>query len=107
MYGDLNYSIFATGSTLASANTAHLLINKDLSQLNDADVGFLSLLPIGNNSFVYSTLSASNGVGIRFMSGGSNYIDQPPMSVDTISNLHFKNETDDSNAGFYWTMWKR
>lgn len=107
MYGDLNYSIAGSGSVSASANTAHKLIAFNFSQYNQDDVAFTSLLPIQNNSFIYPSVGASNGVGIRFLSGGSNYIDFPPMKVSALDELHFKNETADNNAGFYWTVWKR
>lgn len=107
MYGDNNYRLISSGSTGASANTAHKLVNFSFDNYNDGHVCFLSVMPVANNFRLFDNISASNGVGIRMMSGGSMYFDMPPMKVSQIRNLHFKNETDGNNAEAYWSLWSR
>lgn len=108
-YGDPNYTLHITGQTNASDNNAHNFfgIYGGLSNLNDQEVGFLQVLPSGNNARLYPNLSASVQDGIRLMSGASFYIDLPPMKISSLSQLHFDNETAGTNASIVWAMWLR
>jgi len=108
-YGDPNYVLLHTGQTNTSANSAHLAFGNytGLSDLANDQVGFLQIIPSGNNARLHPTLSGSANQGYRLMSGASFYTDLPPMRVASLSQLHITNETSGTNASLLWALWLR
>lgn len=108
-YGDPSYTLQATGATNTSANAAHYVLGNygGLSNLAPKQVGFLQVIPSGNNARLHPTLSASVNQGVRLMSGASFYTDLPPMKVSALSQLHITNETSGTNASLLWALWLR
>jgi hypothetical protein len=108
-YGDPNYSLHFTGQTNASDNNPHFFFGSydGLSDLNANNVGYLQILPSGNNARLYQTLAASAQDGVRLMSGASFYADFPPMKVSDLQTVHFANESAGNNASLVWALWIR
>ncbi len=107
MYGDTKYEFVQSGSTTASAATAHSVFGtyNGLSLLNQDDVLHIQVLPLTNNFELLK--SAALGTGMLFTTDTKTYYDIPPMRVGSASQLHFRNQTGASNATVRWTAWRR
>ena len=104
-YGDVNYSIVNSGSTGASANTAHLLfgIYGGLSDINNSESVNIQLWS-SNNARLGGDNTVTNDNGLKI---DSNVADLPPIRAGTASTLHFANETLGTNASVSWFIWNR
>lgn len=110
MKGDPTYKFHASGSTAASADTAHALLGsyEGLSQLNDEEALHLQIFASSQNLKVYPSEAASpSHHGFRMVSGESYYVDLPPMRVGDASQLVFANDTSGNNAHVKWVVWFR
>lgn len=107
MYGDTRYEFVQSGSTTASAATAHGLFGtyNGLSLLNQNDVLHVQILPLTNNLEILK--SSALGTGMLFTTDLKSYYDLPPMSVSSASVIHFRNQTGASNATARWSVWRR
>ncbi len=110
MYGDTSYEIFHSGSTGASADTAHGLFGtfSGLTSLNDSDVIKLSVRAKTNSFLIYSTLVASSvEYGIGISTSTIRYQELPDLAVGKVSTLHFENDQAGSDATAEFVMWRR
>lgn len=110
MKGDTNYTWISSGSTAASADTAHLLWGNygGLSDLNADEVIHLQILASANNFYMLPFTDASaTELGQRFVAGNDYYIDIPPMKVSAASQLHFRNAVNGSNGELLWVIYSR
>jgi len=107
MYGDTNYQWVQSGSTTASAATAHGLFGayNGLSLLNANDVLRLQVLPVTNSAEILPSVTLSPGMLIS--TSQSLYQDLPPMTVSNVQNLHFRNNVGASNSTVKWVIWRR
>ena len=107
MYGDTKYEWVKSGSTTASAATAHSLFGayNGLSLLNNDDVLHVQIMPVTNNLEILS--GNDLGAGMLFDSGQTYYYDLPPVSVSTAKSLHFRNQTGASNSSVRFVAWRR
>lgn len=107
MYGDTKYEWVQSGSTTASAATAHGLFGtyNGLSLLNLNDTLHLQIMAVTNNLELLKT--SSLGTGFLFQTSASSYYDLPAMSRDSASQMHFRNQTGASNATVKWNVWRR
>lgn len=107
MYGDTNYQWVQSGSTTASAATAHGLFGayNGLSLLNTNDVLHVQVMAITNNFELLKTVTPSTG--FLFQTSASYYYDLPPMNCNSASQMHFRNQTGASNATVMWNIWRR
>lgn len=107
MYGDTRYEWVKSGSTTASAATAHALFGayNGLSLLNANDVVNVSVLPITNSAEILQSVALSPGMLIS--TSQSLYLDLPPMLVSDVRNLHFRNNVGASNSTVKWIVWRR
>jgi hypothetical protein len=107
MYGDTKYSWVASGSTAASAATAHALFGNysGLSLLNANDVLLINVLPVTNSAEILPSVSLTPGM---FISTSQN-LHEPlfPMAVSDVRNLHFRNAVGASNSTVRWNIWRR
>ncbi len=107
MYGDTRYEWVMSGSTTASAATAHSLFGtyNGLSSLNSGDVLHLQVLAGTNNVELLRTSGLTTG--FSFPTGASVYYDLPPISLDAASQMHFRDATGASGASVRWNIWRR
>ncbi len=107
MYGDTRYEWVKSGSTTASAATAHLLFGtyNGLSNLNVNDTLHIQILPLTNNFELLR--SSALETGFLFTTDSTFYYDLPPMRSGTASAMHFRNQTGASNATARWIVWRR
>ena len=105
MYGDPSYDIFASGSTGASANTAHLFFGnyEGLSNLNNDDAVLIHF--DCDNSLRFGD-SPSNDHGV-LVQGGSGTYQIPARRAGDTSQLLFANADLGSNASARWTIFRR
>ena len=106
MYGDTKYEWVKSGSTAASAATAHLLFGayNGLSLLNDDDVLNVQILAQNNPMELLPTVALSPG--FPYFASGSTIHDLPAQSVKDVEELHFRNFTI-LNTTVYWNIWRR
>lgn len=107
MYGDTKYEWVLSGSTTASAATAHFLFGayNGLSLLNQNDVLHVQVMAQTNNFELLKTVALSPG--FLFQTSASAYYDLPAMDRDSASQMHFRNQTGASNATVKWNIWRR
>lgn len=107
MYGDTKYKWVVSGSTTASAATAHALFGSynGLSLLNANDVVLISVMPVTNSAEILPSVSLTPGM---FVSTSQN-LHEPllPMAVSDAMNLHFRNSVGASNSTIRWNIWRR
>lgn len=104
--GDTSYQLVASGSTTASAATAHRLLGtyNGLSAMNQGATMILKVLPITNSLEVLSSSVLS--IGYLVSTSQIGYSDLPAMRVSDIDGLHFRNSTA-ANASVRWSIWNR
>lgn len=107
MYGDTRYEWVQSGSTTASAATAHGLFGtyNGLSLLNTEDTLHIQILPVTNNFELLKTSTLSPG--FLLTTDQKSYYDLPAQRVASASLLHFRNQTGASNSSFRWIAWRR
>lgn len=107
MYGDTRYEWVMSGSTTASAATAHSLFGtyNGLSALNANDTLHIQILPSTNNLELLN--SSALTPGILFSTAQVSYYDMPPLRMASASSMHFRNQTGASNASVRWNVWRR
>lgn len=106
MYGDTRYEWVKSGSTTASAATAHLLLGtyNGLSLLNAEETLGVQVLAITNS---FDLLKDATLVpGFYCSTSAIIYQDIPPMKRGDVSNLHFRNSAA-GNATARWQIWRR
>lgn len=107
MYGDTKYGWVQSGSTTASAATAHALFGayNGLSLLNPNDVVVINIIPVTNSAEILPNSTLSPGMLIST----SQNLYQPlmPMSAASAKDLHFRNNVGASNSTVRWTIWRR
>jgi len=106
MYGDIRYEWVKSGSTAASAATAHLLFGayNGLSLLNDNDVLNVQILAQNNPMELLQTVALSPG--FPYFASGSIPYNLPAQSVKDVEALHFRNFTA-ANTTVYWNIWRK
>ena len=104
-YGDVNYNLVSSGSTGASADTAHLLFGSygGLSNLNNDEILHIQLWA-SDNARVSDSNAVTNDNGVKVE---SSVFDLPPIRAGTASQLHFANETIGTDANMSWIIWRR
>lgn len=107
MYGDTRYEWVKSGSTTASAATAHFLFDayNGLSLLNANDVVIVSVLPVTNSAEILPNSTLTPGMFIS--TSQSLYQPLMPLSVTAANNLHFCNAVGASNSTVRWVVWRR
>ena len=92
-YGDVNYEWINSGSTGASADTAHLLFGnyQGLSDLHQSEVAHVMLQGITNDFNVGLDNTVTNNIGYKI--GATSWFDLAPMRVGKASGLHIANTT--------------
>jgi hypothetical protein len=107
MYGDTKFEWVASGSTTASAATAHALfgVYNGLSLLNPSDVLLVSVLPATNDAEILPSVTLSPGMLVS--TSQSLYQPLMPMSALATRNLHFRNSVGASNSTLRWVVWRR
>lgn len=106
-YGDPSYEYVNSGSTGASANTAHGLFGayQGLSSLHESDVVHVQVQGVTNALRVAPNNAVTNDNGLKV--GTTAWEDVPPLRIGAASQLHFANDTLGSNASPMWVVWKR
>lgn len=107
MYGDTKFEWVASGSTTASAATAHSLFGayNGLSLLNPSDVLLVSVFPVTNSAEILPSAVLSPGMTVS--TSQSLYQPLMPMSALATRNLHFRNSVGASNSTMRWVVWRR
>lgn len=108
MYGDIHYELVSSGSTAASANTAHLLFGSftGLSNLNNNEVINVILQSEGGDARIGLPGSISNNLGVPVYAAASGF-EWPPMRVGTASQLLFANKELGTNVTISWNIFRR
>lgn len=103
-----SYTFVASGSTTASANTAHRLYGtyNGLSTLGTSVVFHVSVLAETNNAAVFHS-NAKTGRGIVLSTSATAYTAMRPMLQTAAVDLHFANKTDGSNSTVNWFIYRR
>lgn len=106
-YGDVNYEWVVSGSTAASADTAHALFGAygGLSLLHESEVVHLQVRGKTFSLNVAPDNTVTNDDGLEV--GTTAWEDLPPMRIGAASGFHFANATIGSDAGAMWVVWKR
>ena len=107
MYGDTRYEWVKSGSTTASAATAHLLFGtyNGLSQLNANDAVIVQVIPVTNSAEILPNSTLTPGMLVS--TSQPLYQDLPPISVTNAKLLHFRNNVGASNSTVKWVIWRR
>jgi hypothetical protein len=108
--GDVSYSWISSGSTSASADTAHSLFGAygGLSDLNVDAVVHVQIQASGADFMLLPTDEASaNQDGQWFKQDIDVYLDMPAMKRSDASQLSFANLTAGDNAVARWIAWER
>jgi hypothetical protein len=105
---DDSYTIVASGSAAASANTTHSLFGNygGLSAIATSVVLYGEVLAQTNDAAIFPSV-AKNGRGIILSTSATTYHKLPAMRQSSFSNLHFANRTDGSNATVNWFVYRR
>lgn len=106
-YGDANYVWVNSGSTGASADTAHGLfgIYGGLSSLHESEVLHVQVQGITNSLKVGPDNTLTNDTGFKV--GTTAWEDLPPMRTGAASGFHFINETAGTDTSPMWVIWRR
>ena len=110
-YGDPAYTIYASGSHGASADTAHLFVGTSfnaLSTLNSDEVLFVHLSASGGPLRTWGS-NVTNNVGIFLDDAATaqRAIWLPPVRAADASQIFIANGTLANNASVSWSIWRR
>jgi hypothetical protein len=110
--GDVSYSWISSGSTTASADTAHNLYGGNtsggLSAYHVDAVFHVQIQASGADFMLLPTDEASaNQDGQWFKQDIDVYLDMPAMKRSDASQLSFRNLTAGDNAVARWLIWER
>ena len=108
MYGDDHFILIKSGSTAASADTAHLFFGSygGLSDLNNGEVLHIQTMPVGGEARIGDDNTVSNDIGYAVFPTAS-YVDLPAIRVGLASRLHFVNKLTGTDVTVDWTIWRR
>jgi hypothetical protein len=109
MYGDPSYKLVASGSTAASANTAHSLFGayQGLSLLIHEDDSIFIMLDAQTNDVRIGDSTVSNNRGVPILGSANEVQALPAMRMRYASQLHFANKTLGANGIINWNIWHR
>lgn len=105
---DDSYTIVASGSISASANTAHSLFGTygGLSTIGTSVVLYGEAMAQGNDAAIFPS-NAKNGRGILLSTSSVEYTKLPAMRRSNFADLHFANKTNGSNTTVNWFIYRR
>lgn len=102
-----SYTFIASGSTAASAATAHSLFGtyNGLSSIGTSVVLYISAKAQTNSAAIYHS-NAKTGPGIILSTSAVDYRDLKPMTRTNADSLHFANQSA-GNATVNWFIYRR
>lgn len=103
-----SYTILASGSTAASADTAHSLFGNygGLSGIGTSVVLYVETLAQSNDAVLFPSVNKT-GRGTVLSASTVSYKELKPMQRTAASALHFANKTASNNATVNWFVYRR
>lgn len=103
-----SYTIIASGSTAASADTAHSLFGNygGLSNIGTSVVLHIEVLAQSNDATLFPSVNKT-GRGVILSASRVDYKELKPMQRTAASALHFANKTASNNATVNWFIYRR
>jgi len=103
-----SYTIVASGSTAASADTAHSLFGtyNGLSNIGSSVVLYVETLAQTNDAVLFPSVNKT-GRGIVLSASRVDYKELKPMQRTNASALHFANKTASNNTTVNWFIYRK
>lgn len=103
-----SYTIVASGSTAASADTAHSLFGNygGLSNIGTSVVLYVETLAQTNDATLFPSVNKT-GRGIVLSTSRVDYKELKPMQRTNASALHFANKTAGNNTTVNWFIYRK
>lgn len=103
-----SYTIVASGSTAASADTAHSLFGtyNGLSNIGSSVVLYIEALAETNAAVLFPSVNKT-GRGIVLSASRVDYKELKPMQRTNASALHFANKTASNNTTVNWFVYRK
>jgi hypothetical protein len=103
-----SYTILSSGSTAASAETAHSLFGNygGLSDVAASVVLYTEVLAQSNDALLYPSVSTA-GRGVVLSASQTDYKELKPMQRTNASALHIRNKTAANNTTVNWFIYRK
>ena len=103
-----SYTLISSGSTAASADTAHRLYGtyNGLSTLNSSVVLYVSAMAETNGAALFFS-NAKTGKGIVLSTSAAGYTELKPAQQSAAVDIHFANRVNGSNTTVNWFVYRR